>query len=193
MSLFKISSASLILFGVLALVGCYSTPVDEFATAISAGERPVAMEGSGSFFEGSILAKVTISRGVGKGNGKDVQKAQHMRSTSDLDDDQRKAYYRSRAAIGSPLAPLTIHVYITNTGSAQASVDIVDFISDLGNFALQPEILEIPAGQTLQPETVVSQLGITSDSMPFKITLKVGGKKQTQTVIVASIVVPKSK
>ena len=50
--------------------------------------------------------------------------------------------------IGSPLPPVTLHLILTNTGAEAVTVEMIDFISDLGNFALDPDKLRSPAGRS---------------------------------------------
>ncbi len=163
----------------LAVTGCFHPPDDELTNGVVAGERPVAMEGTGSFFGGQIVAKVTLSRGIGKGlkRGKG-DKDKTYRDYTDNND---------KALIGSPLPPVTLHLVLTNTGAAPVKVEMIDFISDLGNFALDPDHLTIAPGASAEPTTMVSQLGVSNDVMPFKVTLRVGKVKESQTVQVRLI------
>ena len=163
----------------LAVTGCFHPADDELTNGVVAGERPVAMEGSGAFFQGAVLAKVTLSRGIGRG----LKKGRG---------DKDKAYQdyadnSSKQLIGSPLPPVTLHLILTNAGASTVTVGLVDFESDLGNFALDPDRLTIAPGSTAEPTTMVSQLGVSSDVIPFKVTLKVGKTKETQMVQVKVI------
>ena len=163
----------------LALSGCLHPPDDELTNGVVAGERPVAMEGSGTFFGGQVVAKVTLSRGIGKGLKRG--KGEKDKTYRDYTDNNEKAL------IGSPLPPVTLHLILTNTGAAPLTVEMIDFISDLGNFALDPDHLSIEAGASAEPTTMVSQLGVSNDVMPFKVTLRVGKTKESQTIQVRLI------
>jgi hypothetical protein len=158
----------------LAVTGCFHPAEDELTNGVVAGERPVAMEGSSAFFAGRVVAKVTLSRGIGKG----LRKGRG---------DKDKAYQdytdnRDKTLIGSPLPPVTLHLILTNTGGEPVTVEMIDFESDLGNFALDPDRLTIAPGATAEPTSMVSQLGVSSDVIPFKVTLRVGKAKESQTV-----------
>jgi hypothetical protein len=37
---------------------------------------------------------------------------------------------------------------------------------------------------------MVSQLGVTSDDIPVKVSVRLGGKKETQTIAVKNIILP---
>ena len=82
---------------------------------------------------------------------------------------------------------MTLLLILTNTGPAAVKVELVDFISDLGNFVVEPDTLTLAPGQTAEPTPMVSELGVTADSIPFKVTLKADGKKESKTVTAAII------
>lgn len=171
--------AWLSLAGVLAGSGCLHPVDDELTNGVIAGERPVAMEGSGGFFGGKIVAKVTLSRGIGRGLKRGH--ADKDKTYTDYADNKDKTL------VGSPLPPVTLHLILTNTGALPVTVSIIDFDSDLGNFAVDPDHLTIPPGQNAEPTTMVSQLGVGSDVIPFKVTLKLGGATESETVQVKVI------
>jgi len=158
----------------LAGPGCFHPPEDELTNGVVAGERPVAMEGIGAFFGGKVIAKVTLSRGIGKG----IKRGKGDRDKTYQD----YADNKDKTVIGSPLPPVTLHLLLTNTGPDPLTVEMVDFVSELGNFALDPDKLTIGAGATAEPTSMVSQLGVSSDVMPFKVTLRIGKTKESQTV-----------
>jgi hypothetical protein len=231
-SILLITAASLAL-----IVGCQERrPTDELAKAVTMGERPVAMKGTASFFNGKVVATVTISRGIGRGRkaaaAKEADEAtkikksnsgenaflgggdgtgggsspeqvdQHrgilgslrgggdkneMADISSMDNDEAMAYLRAKAAVGSPMPPVTIRLSIENTSTEAISVNIMDFNSDLGNFAVHPDVLKLAAGQKISPDPMISQLGVTSDEIPVQIRLKIGTKSDTQTVLVKNL------
>jgi len=159
----------------LGASGCMHPVDDELTTAVVTGERPVAMEGSSPFFGGKLTAKVTVSRGIGRGL---------KRGRGDRDKTYRDyADNSDKAILGSPLPPVTLHLSLTNNGAEPVTVTLVDFISELGNFAIEPDTLTIPAGQSAEPTAMVSQLGVSSDEIPFKVTLVLGKVKESGTVL----------
>jgi len=72
-------------------------------------------------------------------------------------------------------------------------VDIQEVNSDLGNFAVQPELLSLAPDQTGEPDPMISQLGVTSDEIPVKVTLSVAGKSESRTILVKSLAEPISE
>ena len=232
-SILLITAASLAL-----IVGCQERrPTDELAKAVTMGERPVAMKGSASFFNGKVVAMITISRGIGRGRkaaaAKEADEATKIKKSSSsenaflgggdgtgggstpeqldqhrgilstlrggsgdknemadigsMDNDEAMAYLRAKAAVGSPMPPVTIRFSVENTSAEALSVNIMDFNSDLGNFAVHPDVLKLAAGQKISPDPMISQLGVTSDEIPVQVRLKLGTKSETQTVLVKNL------
>ncbi len=180
----------------LGVAGCGTKPkADTFDAAVAAGERPVAMRGETSYFGGQLVATVTISRGVGRGGalgGKHGRKAANGEAAEGerLDADSYAAYIQARGALGSPLPPITIHLKLENRSGQLLRVDILEMNSDLGNFAVDPELLSVAPGQTSEPNPMISQLGVTSDDIPVKVTLRMGGKNESHAIEVKSLMGP---
>ncbi|HEY4988317.1 MAG TPA: hypothetical protein VII09_00845 [Opitutaceae bacterium] len=153
--------------------GCSHGPSDEMTSAVVSGEKAVAMEGQDAFFGGRIAVKVTLSRGIGHGIKRSHEKGDS--SYEDYADNEHKVL------VGSPLPPVTLHLILTNNGAGEAAVTMDDFESDMGNFVLDPETLTLAPGQTAEPTPMVSQLGVSSDSIDFKVTLKIGKNRESRT------------
>ena len=206
----RLSIITTALFALLMGAGCAShRQPDELANAVAIGERPVAMSGDSTFFEGKLHVVATVSRGIGRGGGGGGAggagggsgsggggkggrgKGAEMPDVSGMDNDEAMAYMRAKMAVGSPMPPVTLHLKIENTSGGILSVEVLDFDSDLGNFAVHPGLLAIAPSQIAEPDPMISQMGVTSDSIPVKITLKLGTAKETQTVVVKSIIPPK--
>jgi hypothetical protein len=174
----------------LAMSSCSSPrPPDELARAVAIGERPVAMAGSSPFFDGTLKAEVTISRGIGRGtdalkHGGDRAK---ILSLEGMDKEEAAAYIITKNDIGSPLPPVTMRLKLSNLQRATVSVEIRDFNSDLGNFAVVPGILTVEPGQSSEPDPMISQLGVTSDEIPVKVTLRMGAVTESKTILVKAL------
>ncbi len=112
----------------------------------------------------------------------------------DSEEDQKEAMKdyirqaRARRAAGSPMPPVTLRVLFENKGTEPVELEVLEVNSDLGNFAVRPAKLTIAAGEKGVLEPMVSQLGVTSDEIPLKLALRVGGKKEQQVVIVKNII-----
>ena len=181
----------------LAGTGCKTPrPPDELAQAVAIGERPVALSGASAFFGGQLNVVVTISRGIGRGiPGGGAGSDKHRGSKpgdqdfSGLDNDQAIAYMMAKAAVGSPMPPVTLHLKIENKGRQTTAVEVLDFDSELGNFAVHPDTLSMAPDQVAEPDPMISQLGVTSDEIPVKVSLKLAGKTETQTIPVRNVLV----
>jgi hypothetical protein len=175
-----VAAAAALLSLALLGAGCAHNENDEMTSAVVSGEKPVSMEGNDVFFGGKVGIKVTLSRGIGRGlrKGRDKGDSTYQKYT---DSD-------SKQMLGSPLPPVTLHLILTNRSQASVTVTMVDFVSDLGNFAVEPDTLTIGPGLTAEPTPMVSELGVSSDSIPFKVTLKYGATRETRTFPV--IIVP---
>ena len=99
---------------------------------------------------------------------------------------------RGGGQVGSPMPPVTLRLSLTNNtqDGAPLEVEIVDFESDLGNFALKPDHVTLAPGQTGGPGSVVSRLGVTSAEIPVKVTLRLAGNKETQSIVLRAKAVP---
>lgn len=169
--------------------------------AVESGERPVAMAGSYTFFEGRIVVRVTLARGIGHGykrqratftkgnNGFDAtsELAEQDRANEEEAKEAYADYARAKSYIGVPLPPVTLHLILINTTNQPLTATITDFNSDLGNFVVYPDTLVVPAGQTAEPTAMVSQLGVTSDEIPVTVSVRLGREKETHAVVLRNL------
>ena len=168
--------------------------------------RPIVMEGTAVFFDGRLAASVSLTRGIGsapgdkpgggsgdnngggggggRGGGMGGGRG-GMGGGSPADFEGGEAPRRGGGQFGSPMPPVTLCLSVANKAQdgAPLEVEIVDFDSDLGNFALKPDHVSLAPGQTGGPGSVVSRLGVTSAEIPVKVTLRLAGKKETQSVV----------
>jgi hypothetical protein len=164
----------------LGVAGCLHTQNDELTNGVISGERPVAMEGTQAFFGGRVSVKVTLSRGIGRGLRKGGREKGDYTYSSYTENE-------NKTLVGSPLPPVTLHLILTNTSPEAVKVTMLDFDSDMGNFAIDPEMLALKPGETGEPTPMVSQLGVTADAMDFKVTLKLGTVRESKTFSVKII------
>ena len=73
---------------------------------------------------------------------------------------------------------MTLHLVLTNKSLNPMTVVMVDFVSDMGNFAVDPDTLTIAPGQTAEPTPMVSELGVSSDEMAFKVDAEVRHRRR---------------
>jgi hypothetical protein len=171
-----------------------------------AEERPVAMRGEGTFAEGKLHALATVSRGfnrsgrggprpanAGRKRGWLNDEDEYPTYFGDSDEEQKEAYeqymrvLKAERARGSPMPPVTLRVALENKGAEPVEVEVMEVNSELGNFAVRPSKLTIAPGQEGVLEPMISQLGVTSDEIPLKLAVRVGGKTETQVVTVKNV------
>ena len=175
--------------------------------AVHSGERPVAMKGDGALFDGKIGAVATVMPSEsqrledeldGNRRRRDSDGITEVYSTGfgDSEEEQKEAmkeYIRmamARRAQGSPMPPVTLRVQFENRGAAPIEIEVTDVNSELGNFAVRPPKLTLAPGEKGTLDPMVSQLGVTSDEIPVKVSVRMGGKKETQTIAVKNIILP---
>ena len=213
-----LSLTSSLVIVLLGAAGCnsHNGPRDlmmEEATKQSV-ERPVAMRGEGTLLDGKVSALATVSRGFDRGvkngpGGKRDGVYDEKRSKrdeagafsevyniggGDSEEEQKEAMAeymrqaRARRAAGSPMPPVTLRVLFENKGTEPIELEVTEVNSDLGNFAVRPPKLTIAAGEKALLEPMISQLGVTSDEIPLKLSVRSAGKKDQQIVIVKNII-----
>lgn len=180
-------------------------------------DRPIAMKGEASFDGGKLDVVATVARGfqrIGKnpgggpgghgrsgerrhwggGHDTDAFSEDYSFYEGDSDEQQKEAmkeYVRqamARRAAGSPMPPVTLRVSFENKGTEPMVVVPTDVNSDLGNFAVRPDKLTLAPGQTGELDPMISQLGVTNDIIPLTISVRVGGKSETQVIQVKSVI-----
>ena len=105
-----------------------------------------------------------------------------------MEPEQAVAYQNARMALGSPLPQVTTRLKLQNRGTETLEIEILEVNSDLGNFAVRPAKIRVAPGQTAEPDPMISQLGVTSDEIPVKVTLrKVDDTAQSQILTVISL------
>ncbi|MBI5382237.1 MAG: hypothetical protein HZA31_10090 [Opitutae bacterium] len=207
----------------LLLTGCESGPSRRHGPPDGMGPeaapRPIAMQGDAAFFDGQLVARVYLTRGIhmggkpGGGSGEDRgsgkgggmgrgggRRGGGMGGGPGMGGPGMEGHggegggmpRHMGGQLGSTMPPVTLRLELVNQTKegSPAVVEVVDFVSDLGNFALKPDRITLAPGQTGGPERVVSRLGVTSDEIPVKVTLRLAGRKELQTVVLRHTAVP---
>ena len=192
--------------------GCHSSPIqrDLMSDDLTAGERPVAMKGEGTFAAGKLTALATVSRGFDRGSKGPARERRAGRRDDgdkpftetynvgygDSEDEQKEAvaeYYRmakAQRAAGSPMPALTLRVKFENHGTEPIEVVITDVNSELGNFAVRPPKLLLAPGESGTLDPMISQLGVTADEIPLQVAVRIAGKKESQIITVKNLILP---
>ncbi len=90
----------------------------------------------------------------------------------------------------SSLPALFIQLRFENLTQAPLKVDIRDFTSDLGNFAVRPDSLTIPASGTAEPDAMTSRLGLSGNSLAMTLVLSHDGHREERTITLNQRPVP---
>jgi hypothetical protein len=173
------------------LAGCGGEPKREPEQTVPLGPNgkplPLMMAKS-TFFNGSLLAEIMLNQSRGRGGfhpapihglpiaGSDVDTGDDVKITQEMVDEMRMR----RAE--SPIPPIVMWLQLTSTASHPLNVGIIDFKSDLGSFAVQPEQVTLTPGQSVEAEPMISRLGVTSLNIPVTVTLRLNGKTETHVL-----------
>jgi hypothetical protein len=191
---------------VFLLAGC-SSPNDHIVGKVPEHDevRPVAMMGEEKFFNGRITAMVTVSQGLDglarRGGwrtlGKTRAEAPELQEvfSRELGDPEKNDINQTinkmiaLQVTGSPLPPVLLRIQLSNAGTDPVEVTFDLFKSYLGDFAVRPSTVTVPAAGTTSPEGMSSRLGVTSNEIPVQLTLSVDGKPESRTILVKNVVV----
>lgn len=75
--------------------------------------------------------------------------------------------------------PTQFRLSLTNAGKEPLVVEVLDFDSLLGNFAVKPDKITIAPGATVEADPMISRLGIPTEDLPLKIRMRTGGVRGT--------------
>jgi hypothetical protein len=84
---------------------------------------------------------------------------------------------------GSNQPPVALRLRLTNHSTETIEATFVLCKSELGDFAVRPEKLALAPGQTAEPESMTSRLGIPSDELILRVSLRVGGKTEQKDLV----------
>ena len=88
-----------------------------------------------------------------------------------------------RAASLRPAAPpVMIHLRFTNHGPETVELRVADFLSPLGNFVVQPDVLAIAPGATIATEPLSSTLARQNPGGDLTLRLRLEGREETKAV-----------
>ncbi|MBI5767488.1 MAG: hypothetical protein HZA93_06810 [Verrucomicrobia bacterium] len=195
-------------------------PLDPMAEGLTAGEKPVSMKGEGALLDGKLVAIATVSRGFdrgvkggpggrspdrerglfGRGRGEDERGVSGITEVYNIggetEEEQKEAYKEyvrqamARRAAGSPMPPVTLRVKLENKGTEPIEVEVTEVNSELGNFAVRPPKITIAPGQAGELDPMISQLGVTSDEIPLKVSVRSSGRRETQVITIKNLILP---
>ena len=178
---------------------CESRP-DRHAMMEEARHSVPPMAANEPFFDGSIIAHLTLGSDVGasgeagdesdKGGGRPSGggggrhggghggMGRGMRQSGDQYGGGSGAGSGSMHASAMP--PAVLRLRLENTTANPLDVEVRDLNSELGNFAVRPDKLTIAPGQSEEPDPMESLLGVDTYTLPVTITLRSGTRAETK-------------
>lgn len=181
----------------LGLAGCGSGPRPPRQAPgdalMAPREMPALYEGTAEFCNGSIRAVVTVSKGfggmhAGRGGGgpggrRGGPGGHGGRPSGDEVYDEQSPH-----RIGeSSLPPVMIHLRFENSSDAPVVLSIWDFRSELGDFAVRPDRLTVPAKGSARVESMTSRVGFAQAELPVTLHLRSSLGDETRVVKVTLI------
>jgi hypothetical protein len=160
----------------------------ESAVTLGPNGKPLPlMMAKGAFFEGKLTAEIMLSQSRGRGgfhpapihgmpSADDDSSHDDLKITPEMVDEMRTRRGES------PIPPIVMWLQLTSAASNPLNVGIIDFKSDLGSFAVQPEQIALTPGQSVEAEPMLSRLGVTSLKIPVTVTLRLNGKTETHVL-----------
>ncbi|HTQ31902.1 MAG TPA: hypothetical protein VMI53_11895 [Opitutaceae bacterium] len=179
----------------LLLAGCggrHHRDDEASAPPLGPNGKPLpVLHAQDTFAAGQVIADITLSRGWGKGGFKPAP-IPGMPSEDDSDDSDKKitpdmidAMQHRRAE--SPFPPVMLWLKLTSAARAPLNIEITDFKSDLGDFAVQPDHVTLAPGESAKPDPMISRLGVTSTEIPVTVSLRINGAKETRVLILRPV------
>jgi hypothetical protein len=199
-------SCLLPLFGTLVLFfsACASDRrvADEASVAEARKNQPPTMTAETAFFDGKLIVEVNLGRGFrprmvkpnwkpragDNGFGTTIYEDKAAREIAD-EEEENIFIPRMR---NSTLPPVALRLRVNNLTAEPVEVVFLECKSYLGNFAVRPEKITIPAGESGQPDPMVSLLGVSGEEIPVTITLSLNGNRETHTAVLVPVKSPAS-
>jgi hypothetical protein len=86
--------------------------------------------------------------------------------------------------------PIQLRLRLTNHTSAAVDIEVLDFNSALGNFAVQPPKITVTPGESVEAEPMISRLGMATEEIPFTVKLHVSGRTEQRVLMLRAMKVP---
>lgn len=181
---------------IFLLAACESRP-DRHEMIEEARHAVPPMAASETFFDGAVVAHLTLGSdpGAGVGSDREGDKGGGHPGHSGGGGRHGGGYGRggrtsSESGGSEGAAPATMHasamppalLRLENTTAAVLEVEVRDLNSELGDFAVRPDKLTLPPGQSDEPDPMESLLGVDTYSLPVTLTLRAAGRTETKVL-----------
>ncbi|BET66241.1 hypothetical protein ASA1KI_11590 [Opitutales bacterium ASA1] len=81
------------------------------------------------------------------------------------------------------LGAKAVTLELCNRGSSEVHVEVVDFASKYGNFAVRPRVFVLAAGATMRAEPMLSRIEVVDTVSPLRVRLSCDGEFEEQTLV----------
>lgn len=197
---------ALLLIGCLAAAGCASDRPGRGPSGRGPRPAPIPnLVGQEKFFDGQITAEVRVGALAGFDRGGEGAArtpgdrprryggggepggpgggGPGMRPPGEMGGDEARPAMGMRPTETRAAPPVAIHLRFTNHGTAPVDLAIVDFLSPLGNFVVQPSTLRLEPGQSAAVEPMASRLAGEVASGEITLKLQIGGSRESKTIV----------
>lgn len=189
----------------LLFAACESRP-DRHEMMEEARHSVPPMAANDAFFDGAIIAHLTLGSDMGAGSGADSDSDKAGGRGGSVGGGGRHGGGRGGGGMGggsgrgmrqsgdagggapaasmhrSAMPPAMLRLRLENTTTATVEVEVRDMNSELGDFAVRPDKLTIMPGQSDEPDPMESLLGVDTYNLPVTITLRFGGRTETKVL-----------
>lgn len=196
--------SALLLIGCLAAAGCASDRPGRSPSGRGPRPTPIPnLVGQEKLFGGQITAEVRVGalagfdqkrdgaartpsdrprRGSGGGPGGPGGGGPGMRPPGEMGGDDARPATGMRPIETRTAPPVAIHLRFTNHGTEPVDLAIMDFLSPLGNFVVQPSTLRLEPGQSVAVEPMASRLAGEVASGEITLKLQIAGSREAKTI-----------
>lgn len=201
--LFSVAALS----GMLSLIGCSHRPPVEGRGGEAMATAVPSMSAQDSFFDGKLLVEANLGRGFsgrgmgagpggghgGRGGGRRGGGGMSMGGgmggmgmggghggdpMNEMGGGPRDRGESGPVMHESNQPPVALRLRLTNKSKETVEVTFVLCKSELGDFAVRPEKLALAPEQTAEPDPMTSRLGLPSDELILRVSLRTGGKTE---------------
>jgi hypothetical protein len=155
------------------------------------------MEASGEFYEGKVGVEVHFGRAPRLQRSGELTTSGTGKVVVDAPKDDGKGRGKRDARPGGggrkegretnireERNPATqMRLTLTNRGAVPLVLEVIEFSSALGNFAVKPDKITVAPGASTETDPMFSRLGIPTEDVPVKVRLRCSGVSEQQTLV----------